>query len=78
MCGFCLKCKSCGKHDVSHFIAIKDDDNFDSKPFPICSQCCEQRKKGSYCPLCEGKYLNVKFLSLFSYDYYPLAKCYNF
>ena len=55
MCGFCLKCKSCGKHDVSHFIAIKDDNNFDSKPFPICSQCCEQRKKGSYCPLCEGK-----------------------
>ena len=23
---------------------------------PLCDQCCLQKKKGSYCPLCEGCY----------------------
>ena len=34
--------------NVAHF----DEENGK----PLCDQCCLQKKKGSYCPLCEGCY----------------------
>jgi hypothetical protein len=47
MCGECLRCKSCNLANVLHF---------DEEDSPLCDQCCLQKKKGSYCPLCEGCY----------------------
>ncbi len=45
-CFNCLKCKSCGKSEVSHYL----------EGSPLCSTCCLQKRQGSYCPLCEGCY----------------------
>ena len=45
-CFQCLRCKSCGKSDVSHYL----------DGTPLCAVCCLQTKKGSYCPLCSGCY----------------------
>ena len=39
---------SCNVANVAHF----DEENGD----PLCDQCCLQKKKGSFCPLCEGCY----------------------
>ena len=47
-CGQCLRCQSCQTANVIHF----DPD----ESIPLCDQCCLQRKKGSFCPLCESCY----------------------
>lgn len=47
LCGSCLRCDSCSVANVAHF----DEDGK-----PLCDQCCLQKKKGSYCPLCQGCY----------------------
>lgn len=36
--------------NVSHYTEEKEGD------IPLCNACCLQRKKGSFCPLCEGCY----------------------
>jgi len=47
-CSHCLRCASCNVANVAHF----DEEN----GAPLCDQCCLQKKKGSFCPLCEGCY----------------------
>ena len=55
-CGQCLRCQSCQTADVIHF------DTEDSTP--LCGQCCLQKKKGSYCPLCLG--MSCSFQNFYS------------
>eukprot|EP00094_Tigriopus_californicus_P001742 TCALIF_01684-PB protein Name:"Similar to trx Histone-lysine N-methyltransferase trithorax (Drosophila virilis)" AED:0.11 eAED:0.18 QI:0/0.63/0.41/0.91/0.90/1/12/267/3483 len=45
-CFQCLRCASCYKSDVSHYL----------EGSPLCSTCCLQKKQGSFCPLCHGCY----------------------
>ena len=47
-CPTCLRCSSCDVANVAHF---DPEENI-----PLCDSCCLQKKKGSFCPLCEKCY----------------------
>lgn len=69
ICASCLKCKSCGKTNVSKFVGN----------LPMCSKCFTQRQKGNYCPLCNKSYLendyNIKMMECGPCQYWMHAKC---
>ncbi|CAB4060364.1 Histone-lysine N-methyltransferase 2A [Lepeophtheirus salmonis] len=46
VCTHCLRCDSCGKSEVEHY----------TEGVPLCSFCCLQRQKGSFCPICKDCY----------------------
>jgi histone-lysine N-methyltransferase MLL1 len=40
---------------VAHFVEAADVDSPNGRQ-PLCSACCTQKKKGSFCPLCLKSY----------------------
>ncbi|XP_063233584.1 histone-lysine N-methyltransferase trithorax [Bacillus rossius redtenbacheri] len=51
VCAACLRCKSCGKPDVTVFVGN----------LPLCKACFKLRKKGNFCPLCQRCYEDNDF-----------------
>lgn len=56
ICASCLKCKNCGKTNVSKFVGNS----------PMCPDCFKLRQKGNFCPVCNKCYedndFNIKMM----------------